>query len=235
MAGSSEEAIAVAAAVTQPASDARAKLTEMMRARTSALHTRAERSGIINDVLRGKASRYGYALLLRNLLPAYHQLEAGLEAHRHSPAVCAAASRELYRSPALRSDLNELFGREWESALPLVPAGEKYGRQVAIAAGGDGTRLIAHAYSRYFGDLSGGQILKRLLGRAPGLQARELSFYDFPEIGDAAAFKDQYRRLIDEAAATIIDAAAVVDEAVMAFELNIAVSEAVKRAIAPTA
>ena len=54
-------------------------LANTLRERTQALHTRAERSGIINDVLRGKASRYGYALFLRNLLPAYRQMEAGLE------------------------------------------------------------------------------------------------------------------------------------------------------------
>jgi heme oxygenase len=34
------------------------------------------------------------------------------------------------------------------------------------AAEGDGTRLIAHAYTRYLGDLSGGQILQRLLARS---------------------------------------------------------------------
>ena len=38
-------------------------LANVLRERTQALHTRAERSGIINDVLCGKASRYGYALL----------------------------------------------------------------------------------------------------------------------------------------------------------------------------
>ncbi len=205
-------------------------LTGIMRERTHALHTRAERSGIVNDVLRGKASRYGYGLLLRNLLPAYRCLESGLEAHRRSPAVSAAARRELYRAPALASDLKALVGPEWETALPLLAAGEEYAQRVAIAAEDDGTGLIAHAYARYLGDLSGGQVLKRLLARSPGLRPQELSFFEFPQIDDTEAFKRDYREALNRSATMIADVDAVVAEAMIAFELNIAVSEAVQQA-----
>jgi heme oxygenase (biliverdin-producing, ferredoxin) len=206
--------------------------TQIMRERTHSLHARAERSGIVNDVLRSKASRFGYALLLRNLLPAYQQLEAGLEAHRLSPAVRAASCRELYRAPALASDLAEIAGHDWENALPLLAAGEQYGRCVAVAAKGDGTRLIAHAYTRYMGDLNGGQVMKRLLARSPGLRQQELSFYDFPQIEETEVFKKSYRLGLDDSATLIADIDAVVGEAVTAFELNIAVSEAVQQASA---
>jgi heme oxygenase (biliverdin-producing, ferredoxin) len=201
-----------------------------MRVRTQDLHRRAERSGIVNDVLRGKASRHGYALLLRNLLPAYEQLEAGLEAHGQTQPVRAAARPELYRSAAIRSDLDALVGGEWERVLDLLPSGKDYERRVIAAAEQGGVALIAHAYTRYCGDLSGGQILKRLLGRAPGLQPNELSFYDFPDIPDQEAFKQQYRNDIDASAAAIADPMVVVSEAMVAFELNIAVSEEVQRA-----
>jgi heme oxygenase len=170
--------------------------------------------------------------LLRNLLPAYRQLEAGLEAHRHSPATRAAARCEIYRAPALLSDISAIFGSEWENTLPLLAAGEQYRRRVAVAAEGDGTRLIAHAYTRYFGDLSGGQVLKRLLARSLGLQPQELAFYDFPKIKEIEAFKQDYRRAIDDSSASITVIGPVVLEAMTAFELNIAVSEAVQQATA---
>jgi heme oxygenase len=201
----------------------------MMRELTHGLHAQAERSGIINDILRNKASRYGYALLLRNLLPAYRQLEAGLEAHRRSPAVGTIARREIYRAPALASDLAAIFGTGWESALPLLPAGEQYARRVAAAAQGDGIQLIAHAYTRYFGDLSGGKVLKVILARSLGLRPQELAFYDFPKIIEIDRFKQDYRRAIDDCAVLIADSGMVVCEAMTAFELNIAVSEAVQR------
>jgi len=50
--------------------------------RTKALHVEAERTGIIRDLLRGEATREGYVLLLRNLLPAYRAMEQGLVRHR---------------------------------------------------------------------------------------------------------------------------------------------------------
>ena len=58
--------------------------------RTKALHLEAERTGIIRDLLRAKASREGYILLLRNLLPAYQAMEHGLERHRGSPGLACA-------------------------------------------------------------------------------------------------------------------------------------------------
>jgi len=207
-------------------------LTSSMRSRTQELHRRAERSGVVNDVLRGKVTRHGYALMLRNLLPAYEQLEAGLEFHSWAPPVCAAARRELYRASAIKSDLCALVGEEWESALALLPSGEDYARRVAAAAVHDGAGLIAHAYTRYCGDLSGGQLLKRLLSKVPGLGPQELSFYDFPQIPNPGNFKEQYRQAIDACAFAIDDLPSVVGEAMIAFELNIAVSEEVQRVVA---
>ena len=60
----------------------------------------------------------------------------------------------------------------------------------------DAEALVAHLYTRYLGDLSGGQILRRAVVRAYGLagpgettlDARAgVAFYDFPEIGAATA------------------------------------------------
>jgi heme oxygenase len=92
--------------------------------------------------------------------------------------------------------------------------------------------LIGHAYTRYFGDLSGGPILKQLLARKLGLESRELSFYDFPHIADGEVFKRGYRKALGQAAQEIQDVDAIVAEAISAFEHKIAVSEAVQRAAA---
>jgi heme oxygenase len=68
--------------------------------RTKVLHLEAERTGIIRDLLRGEASRHGYVLLLRNLLPAYQAMEHGLESHRGSAVLGAIADYRLDRAPA---------------------------------------------------------------------------------------------------------------------------------------
>jgi heme oxygenase len=199
--------------------------------RTKTLHVEAERTGIIRDLLRGEASREGYALLLRNLLPAYQAMEQGLERHLHSPGISVLAQYRLDRAPAIESDLLVLCGAGWSHDLPLLAAGDLYAQRVAKASEGDGSRLIAHAYTRYLGDLSGGQILQRLLARSPGLQPAELTFYDFPRFSDLEALKADYRKALDHAGIVASDRHAVIEEAAIAFSLNIDLSCAVEAAV----
>lgn len=198
--------------------------------RTRTLHVEAERTGIIRDLLRGEATREGYVLLLRNLLPAYQAMEQGLARHRGSPALDRLIDFRLDRATALEADLVALCGKRWSQGVPLLAEGERYARRIDKAAEGDGTRLIAHAYTRYLGDLSGGQILQRLLARSPGLQPTELSFYDFPRFSDLDALKADYRQALDNAGALAADPQALIEEGAIAFSFNIDLSCAVKSA-----
>ena len=202
-------------------------LVVALRQRTRGLHAAAERSGIIREVLRGTASRYGYALLLRALLPAYQALEAGLERHRTGQLLAAVARREVYRASAIEADLAALAGRDWRQALPLPGSGLRYADRVAAAASGDGAGLLAHAYTRFLGDLSGGRVMAaRLAGIVPPLPG--LRFHEFPAIADLAAFRSAYLSALDDAGRRVGNQQAIVEEAAEAFICNIAVSEEVR-------
>ncbi len=207
-----------------------AGLAEMLREATRSLHVEAERSGIIGQLVRGAATREAYALLLRNLFPAYWEMERGLDRHAGSAPLGKVARRELFRAASLESDLDRLAGKAWRETLPLLPVAERYVGTVAAAARGDGFRLVAHAYLRYLGDLSGGQIMKRLLAKSLGLDGTALAFYDFRAIGDVSAFKDEYRKAIDETIHAGADPAEIIDEAMTGFRLTIELSEAVAEA-----
>lgn len=198
--------------------------------RTKALHAEAERTGIIRSLLRGEASRTGYILLLRNLLPAYRAMEHGLERHSGSPGIELLSPYRLARAHAIESDLAALCGERWIEDVPLLAAGNIYAERVAHAADGDGMRLIAHAYTRYLGDLSGGRILQRLLARTLKLRPSELTFYDFPHFSDLEVLKADYRKALDEAGATAPDPQVVVEEGAIAFSMNIDLSCAVDAA-----
>jgi heme oxygenase (biliverdin-producing, ferredoxin) len=210
-----------------------ANIVTALYLRTKTLHVEAERTGIIRDLLRGEASRDGYILLLRNLLPAYLAMEQGLERHRASPHLGQLAAYGLDRAGAIEADLDSLCGARWSQDIPLLAAGEFYAGRIAKAAEGDGARLIAHAYARYLGDLSGGQILHRLLARSLRLRPSELAFYDFPRFSDLEALKTDYRQALDRAGALFPDADAIVEEGALAFSHNIALSCAVQAAVAP--
>ena len=205
-------------------------LVTSLYVRTKALHAEAERSGIVVDLLKGEASREDYILFLRNLLPAYRALEDGLARHAGSTILGELESYRLGRASAIEADLEALSGPGWETRVPLLPDAETYAAKIADAASGDGSRLIAHAYTRYLGDLNGGQILSRLIVKALDLQPNELSFYDFSKFSDPAALKTDYRLAIDRAGDAATDLPAVIEEGALAFSLNIALAEAVEQA-----
>ncbi len=202
-------------------------LSAALREATKSQHTEAEKTGVIQDILKGRADRSAYALYLRNLLPAYQAMEKGLRHHAASPGVRHIAMPALFRATALESDLVGLAGSNWPAKLPLLAAARAYAGCIEAAAAGDGSRLIAHAYTRYLGDLSGGQIIKRILARAMNLPPQALTFYDFPTIADQAAFKVAYREALDRAGREIVDTMLILDEGRTAFQCNIDLSKAV--------
>ena len=206
-------------------------LASALQTRTRTLHRRAEQSGVIADILGGRVSRYTYALFLRNLLPAYQAMEMSLEGHRLTTGVSEMVRPEIYRSSALDADLTALEGRDWRETLPLLTEGERYADCVLKAAKGDGMALIGHAYVRYLGDLSGGQILKQLLSTSLSVRPAALSFYDFPDIPDIEAYKHAFRDALNRSTLPG-DSDRVIDAAVTAFAMNLSLSEAV-RCIAP--
>lgn len=227
----------MAAASDRPASLAEQRgaddvLTQLYQ-RTRVLHLQAEKTGILAAILRGTATRDGLLLLLRNLQPVYQALEQGLERHCGSPAVGLLSGYHFGRAGAIAHDLNELAGCDWTASLPLLPEGERYARRLAQVADGDGALLIAHAYTRYLGDLSGGQILRQLLVKSFGLKPEHLSMYEFPGNLDAAALKRDYREALQRAAAAVVHPEALIEEGALAFSHNIALSMAVRSQLLP--
>ncbi len=131
------------AANTDPAEsprETRPSLSGALRERTAELHTQAERAGIVNDILRGTATRHGYALLLRNLLPAYEAMESGLDRHRDTRGTALFARREVYRADALRADLAAIAGADWPTRRATTAGGSSRTRTRAIWAISPGGR-----------------------------------------------------------------------------------------------
>ena len=81
-------------------------------------------------------------------------------------------------------------------------------------------RLIAHHYTRYLGDLSGGQAIAALVAKHYGATPDELTFYSFPLIDNIVRYKENYRHKLDQLDLTAHQRQEVVAEAQKAFELN---------------
>lgn len=202
-------------------------LSLRLREDTKQAHTRAERSGIMRALLTGKLPRAQYVALLANLHPVYQALEAELEARRLDPQVRPFYHPALFRVAALEHDLVTLAGAGWAEAHPLLPVAREYAARIHAAAAESPALLVAHGYTRYLGDLSGGQILKRMVAPLLGPEgAAAVAFYDFPGIADPGRFKDEYRAALDALPLSPAAGDAVVAEALGAFELNARLFEA---------
>ncbi len=120
-----------------------------------------------------------------------------------------------------------LAGPSWPSTLPLLSTGRCYAERVRWAGVGDAQLLYAHAYTRYLGDLYGGQTLRRHLIRRFGPHFRATAFTEFPEIQELREFAAGFGVALDEAGREIACLGHVIEEAAVAFQMNIALSEEV--------
>lgn len=196
-------------------------LSESLRIETRALHVQAERSAFMAVLLRGQMQRTSYCAMLRNLHAIYATLEPALQRQASHPQLAPLLLPRLWREPALREDLDLLHGVNWQGALALQPATLRYVARLEQLEREQPFLLAAHSYVRYLGDLSGGQMLSRIV--RDSLQLRPdggTAFYDF---GDAAATADLKQAYREALAALPVDAAvqaALVAEARLAFELH---------------
>lgn len=135
------------------------------------------------------------------------------------PKLAGLVRPELERGARLAADLVALDGPDWAQRATLTAATQRYvGRLDQVAASPVG--YLAHAYTRYLGDLSGGQVVRTMLVRHYGLGDSELSFCRFDGIDKVKPYKDDYRAALDAVPLSLSERDAVVDEAVLAFELN---------------
>lgn len=203
------------------ASDAERPFSVRLREDSAESHRLAERSMFIRYFMKGMVEAQTYVGLLSRLLAVYTEMEAALEEHHKHPALAGLFGPELVRADALRADL-DYFGRPAEPTFS--PATQAYVSRIQEARVGAPALLVAHSYTRYLGDLSGGQILASAAAKAMGLTPPDgLRFYDFPHIPDAKAYKQRYRQALDALPLSADEQDAIVAEVLDVFALNKAV------------
>jgi heme oxygenase len=203
---------------------ANASLPGRLRRETAALHAQAERAGIMPDLLRGKINRRTYCTLLRNLHDIYVVLERELATHATNKFVAPIYATELRREAAIVADLDALHGAGWEREIEIATACAEYTRRLREVGESRPELLVAHAYVRYLGDLSGGQMLLAIVAKALQINGDGVRFYEFPEPG-AAALAARFRAGLGTIHAEEATVAEIVKEAMYAFELHVCLFE----------
>jgi len=196
-------------------------LAVKLRSGTQQSHTSVENVGFMKCFLKGIVDQNCFAKFLGNLYYVYSELEAALESNRKNLLISTLYFPELNRKAALEKDLKFYYGQDWRSQVTPTLAAQTYIARIRELSVTEPVLLLGHAYTRYMGDLSGGQMLQKVAQSALNLSGYEgTSFYNFEQIPDHKAFKDKYRQALN--ALPIDDATAekIVTEANNAFQLN---------------
>lgn len=194
-----------------------------LRESTRTAHDRANNSPFMTRLLDGALPLADYGRLAAQYYFIYEAIEAASDTMRDHPTGGLFVFDELRRLPALAADLEALAGPDWAAAIEPLPATEDYVRRIRTVAPDWSGGYVAHHYTRYLGDLAGGQAVRRLLKDTYGVEGPGALFYHFDGIGSVPAFRKRYRALLDSAPWDTAERERIVSEVGVAFEFNIAI------------
>ncbi|MED7949932.1 heme oxygenase (biliverdin-producing) [Kitasatospora sp. NPDC058201] len=196
----------------------------VLRTASSAEHEAAEQSSFMSRLLGGHLGVDAYADLTGQLWYVYRALEGRAAELAEHPVAGPFIDLALMRTAAIERDLAHLLGPGWRDALSPLPATAAYAARVEELAEQWPAGYVAHHYTRYLGDLSGGQIIRGIAEKTWGFDRKGdgVRFYVFEEVGNPAAFKRDYRAKLDAAGLALdeIERRRVVEECKQAFRLN---------------
>jgi len=202
-------------------------LSVALREATDAEHKRAESSEFITGLLRGASCFSAFTALAVQQYIIYQALEDVLHEHYLDHRLLAAVDdRRLDRTPSIQRDLTTLIGTDFEvrladGTIPICAATAAYARVLREEHSPE--MILAHHYVRYLGDLSGGQVISRLVQRHYDVPRQALHFYRFDGIEKLKVYKDNYRAALDRIALDHGQKHRILGHAARAFDFSAAV------------
>ncbi|KAF7698083.1 heme oxygenase 1a [Silurus meridionalis] len=211
-------------------------LSEQIKEVTKDNHVRAENTQLMLNYQKGQITLPQYKILLCSLYEIYRALESELDRNSSHPAVEPIYfPQELARLEPLERDLEYFFGPQWRKQVIVPAATHKYAERLREIGKSNPNLLVAHAYTRYLGDLSGGQVLGKITQKTLGLNSNEgVAFFSFPGVTSPHRFKQLYRSRMNSIELSEEEHRKVLDEAVRAFEFNIEVFDDLQKMLSIT-
>ncbi len=194
--------------------------SELLRRRTHRSHGTTAGNGFMHDLVDGQCDVADYAALLGQYAFVYDALERAADRMAEHPVAAPFVTPQLTRMPAIRADLEYLVGPDWAELVCPLPATTAYVRRLNEVAATWPGGFVAHHYTRYLGDLSGGHLLGSLLAEQFGFDTNGVLFYIFDQVADPNAFGDTYRAQLDAAPWDDDERERVIAEVELAYALN---------------
>ncbi|WP_128381442.1 heme oxygenase (biliverdin-producing) [Streptomyces cavernae] len=205
-----------------PSSTPPPPFSTVIRTASHEQHVEAETSTFMSDLLGGRLGVEAYTRYTEQLWFVYEALEEAAPELADDPVAGPFVRPELLRRDALERDLTHLRGAGWRDTVAALPATEAYAERVRECARTWPGGYVAHHYTRYLGDLSGGQIIRDKAEKTWGFARKGdgVRFYVFEGITNPAAFKRGYREWLDAIPADELEKQRIVGECRSAFAFN---------------
>lgn len=217
-----------------PSTFEKGSLRDQLKTGTKEIHTVADKlftENFVKDVM----DRAMYRHFLSQLYFLYDAMEENMRHHEKHPIVGPVHfPDELERKAAIEEDLAYYYGPTWRTDIACLPSMRRYVERVRKVGREQPEMLIAHAYVRYLGDVSGGQILKRIIGRLFSLptDGSGIAFFEFGRMESIPKFKEFYNARMNSLELDDETVSALVEEAKLSFQFSVNVFSEVVAAAA---
>ena len=196
-------------------------LSARIRRETASDHRNAEGGDVMTKLLGGALPIGAYLDLVVQMQALYAELESWSARHSADPRFGGFFDPVLHRSACLEVDRRAVESRV-DSAVDAsasTATKEFVGRLAEI--GSTPLRLLAHHYTRYMGDLSGGIMIGRAVDRAYGFDGGPgVTWFQFPAIADVDAYKNAYRARLDGLGLDATETDLLISEIHLSYTLN---------------
>lgn len=208
-----------ASTISTTDSDETVPFSAQLRSGTTTEHNNAEHSKTMTDLINCELTLEEFVRMQAQHAFVYKALEDAIDSLALDPRVAVFADERLRRSPSMSRDLDTL-GTDLSSVTP-TEATSRYVERIGQMAREWPPGVIAHHYTRYLGDLSGGQFICRVVERTYDIDASSgTSFFHFTDIDDISAFKNEYRDKLDSIELSDHERTRFIEEVMAAYALS---------------
>ncbi|WP_336205089.1 biliverdin-producing heme oxygenase [Nonomuraea sp. LPB2021202275-12-8] len=194
--------------------------SETLRSATWSDHQSAEGESYLTELMGGRLSEQEYGEMVAQHYFAYLALDGVSRRLSEHPVAGRFVFPELYREEALERDLAKIYGQRWRDRIAPSKATRTLVARIEQVADWPGG-YIAHHYTRYLGDLSGGQFIRMELQKIYGYQkGGGVDFYVFDRVGSLPRFKAEYRSRLDSLELDEREQQRIIREVKLAYQLN---------------
>merc|ERR1712129_128056 len=138
-------------------------------------HSVAQNSAFVTGFFKGLSTKKSYGALLTSLYFVYTAMEESFDK--------TSDEAELRRVDSLKKDLEYFYGFEWAEKMNPSQATQKYVKRIKQISQEKSYLLVAHQYTRYLGDLFGGQMMGGMATKSLNLSdGKGVAFYTFDDI-----------------------------------------------------